>query len=74
MERQKDLRLLETAPPEGQARQLVPKAIDADDEDPESSEGSSDDDDDDVRPNPVSSGGHLSVDALLRDIGLDACT
>eukprot|EP00198_Chlamydomonas_reinhardtii_P012928 XP_001702265.1 predicted protein [Chlamydomonas reinhardtii] len=42
-----DLELLQSAPPEGGARQLIPKAIDADDEDPESSE-SSDDDDDDV--------------------------
>ncbi|GLC44620.1 hypothetical protein PLESTB_001326600 [Pleodorina starrii] len=46
-ERQRDLKLLEAAPPDGQTRQLVPKAIDADDEDPESSESSSDDDDDD---------------------------
>ncbi|KXZ50758.1 hypothetical protein GPECTOR_15g443 [Gonium pectorale] len=46
-ERQRDLQLLESAPPDGQAKQLVPKAIDADDEDPESSDSSSDEDDDD---------------------------
>ncbi|KAG2488201.1 hypothetical protein HYH03_013195 [Edaphochlamys debaryana] len=46
-ERQRDLKLIESAPAEGQSKSLVPKAIDADDEDPESSESSSDDDDDD---------------------------
>lgn len=44
-ERKRDLQLLESAP-DGQARQLVPKAIDADDEDPDESESSDDDDDD----------------------------
>ncbi|PNW69693.1 hypothetical protein CHLRE_24g755447v5 [Chlamydomonas reinhardtii] len=48
-ERKRDLELLQSAPPEGGARQLIPKAIDADDEDPESSESSDDDDDDDEK-------------------------
>ena len=72
-EKQRDLKLLETAPPEGQAKQLIPKALDADDEDPDESESSSDDDD--VSPTVVDRSpqhpGHPSSNALT--LPLDLC-